>query len=47
MTVKELIELLKDLEPDKEISIEGCGCVKITDEGDFYDLEFWYESPKK
>lgn len=47
MKVAELIELLKDLNPNKEIDIEGCGCMQIVDNAEFYEIEFWYESKPK
>lgn len=42
MTVQELIDKLKDLQPDKEICIEGCNEIEIKDDGDNYEIEFWY-----
>lgn len=44
MDVRELIELLEGLNPNKEICIEGCSCMKIVDNAEFYEIEFWYES---
>lgn len=44
MRVQDLIEILQHLEPDKTIVIEGCNVIEIEDEGDFYGINFWYQS---
>lgn len=43
MKVFELIELLKGLDQDKDITIEGCNHIEIENDEDSYEIEFWYE----